>query len=458
VLRQTIADLAELRAQEDSITARDVADATLRDPLMTLKVLRFSQSRLTSRQPTEVTTVEHALMMHGLSSFFRQFRELNALEDVLAAAPGALQGARHVLSRAYHAAANARNFAALRHDLEGEEVTVSALLHDLAEILMWCVAPEIATQFEHMLLSNRGLRSASAQRATLGFTLGELQIALTREWRLPKLLQDLMDDTKAEHPRVLTVRASVALARHSAHGWNDPALPDDFAALQRLTALPNDQVCRWVVQSALQAARKWTCFGVRPAAAWLPMLAGDWPPTQIDHPMPSPAEAEGLIARVLEQLSHCTRQTADPMLIVALAFFAMQRGLGLRRLWFGALDPAKSRIETRQTLLLDPGILPGELSFDLGSRHLFAKLMERTQAICFNAANREKLAVLLPEGLRPRLGQGEFFAMSLHHKGAPHALFFADQAGIAPALDEQRYTSFKQICLAAGQALEHVAG
>jgi hypothetical protein len=144
--------------------------------------------------------------------------------------------------------------------------------------------------------------------------------------------------------------------------------------------------------------------------------------------------------------------------IVALAFFAMQRGLGLRRLWFGALDAANRRIEARQTLLLDPGILPGELSFELGSRHLFAKLMERTQAICFNAANREKLAVLLPEGLRPRLGEGEFFAMSLHHKNAPRALFFADQAGKGPALDERRYASFKQICLAAGQALERMPG
>ena len=141
VLRATIADLTRLRSAEDQVTARDLAAIMLRDPLMTVKVLRFSQARLTNRQPTEVTTVEHALMMHGIARFFREFEQLSALEDALASNPSALDGALAVVSRAYHAAVNARNFAALRHDMEGEEVTVSALLHDLAELLLWSTEP-----------------------------------------------------------------------------------------------------------------------------------------------------------------------------------------------------------------------------------------------------------------------------------------------------------------------------
>ena len=42
-----------------------------------------------------------------------------------------------------------------------------------------------------------------------------------------------------------TVHLSVGLARHAAHGWQDPALPDDYAGLQKLVSLPPDQVKRW---------------------------------------------------------------------------------------------------------------------------------------------------------------------------------------------------------------------
>src|SRR3954465_5154247 len=122
VLASTVQEISALRENEDSVTGRDLSNILLHDPLMPVKVLRFSQSRLTRRQPTEVTTVEHALMMHGLTSFFREMRDLVALEDQLAEHPEALGGALRVISRAVHAACFTRNFSALRHDMDTDEV------------------------------------------------------------------------------------------------------------------------------------------------------------------------------------------------------------------------------------------------------------------------------------------------------------------------------------------------
>src|SRR5689334_388318 len=257
VLASTVKEIAQLRDREELLTGRDLSHILLRDPLMTLKVLRFSQSRLTRRQPTQVTTVEHALMMHGVATFFREMKDVVALEEQLTSHPAALDGALRVITRAVHAATLARNFSALRHDTDTDEVQTSALLHDLAELLLWCTAPRTALQIEHMLHHQRGLRSASAQHACLGFTLVDLQLALAREWKLPSLLLALMDDAHATHPRALTVSASVALARHSAHGWYDAALPSDYAAIQKLVSLPPETVQRWINQSTLQAGRPW---------------------------------------------------------------------------------------------------------------------------------------------------------------------------------------------------------
>jgi HD-like signal output (HDOD) protein len=457
VLRKTAQDIQRLRTKQDSVTARDLSDIVLRDPLMTLKVLRFSQSRLTRRQATEVTTVEHALMMHGLTSFFREMGTLIELEQQLAAQPVALEGALRVISRACHAAVNARNFAAIRHDMDSDEVVTGALLHDLAELLLWLTAPADAKQIEYMIDHQRGLRSAAAQKACLGFALTDLQLALTRAWNLPNLLQSLMDDKQANAPRVQTVALSVAVARHSAHGWFDPALPDDYKGLQKLLNLPRDGVLRWVRQSAVLAARGWSHTGIRPAAAWIPLLPGEWPAEAGTRPAGSSEDA-GLRARVLSQLAQITRGTGDAEVVAAIAFYALSAGLGLRRVWFGRLNNNTRKVEPSQTLLLDPGLLPGELTFELGSAQLFGRLMGKVQGIWFGGALREKLMPLVPESLRQRFAARDFFAMSLFVKEQPFGMFYADGGAGAAQLDEQRYGAFKDLCLAAGKALERLAG
>ena len=458
VLRKTAQDIQRLRGKQESVTARDLSEIVLRDPLMTLKVLRFSQSRLTRRQATEVTTVEHALMMHGLTSFFREMGALAELEQQLGAQPEALEGALRVISRACHAATNARNFAAIRHDMDSDEVVTGALLHDLAELLLWLAGPAEAKQIEYMIDHQRGLRSVAAQRACLGFALADLQLALTHAWNLPSLLQSLMDDKQADLPRVQTVALSVAVARHSAHDWYDPALPDDYKGLRKLLNLPLDGVLRWVRQSAVQAARNWRHTGIRPAAAWIPLLPGEWPAEQGTTKMAGRSDdAAGLHVRVLNQLAQISRGTGDAQLVAAIAFYAFNAGLGLRRLWFGRLNNSTRKVEPSQTLLLDPGLLPGELTFELGSTQLFGRLMGKVQGIWFGGPLREKLMPLVPEGLRQRFATRDFFAMSLHVHDQPFGMFYADGGAAAPRLDEQRYSAFKDLCLAAGHALERLA-
>ena len=53
-----------------------------------------------------------------------------------------------------------------------------------------------------------------------------------------------MDRTKADHPRVRNVALAVDLARHSANGWDDPALPDDFAAIAELLHISHETLMR----------------------------------------------------------------------------------------------------------------------------------------------------------------------------------------------------------------------
>lgn len=454
VLRSTITALNQLRRKEDSLTAREVAQVVMQDPLMTLRTLRFSQSRVTERQMAEITTIEHILMMFGVRSFFKFCDDLVPLEDVLGSYPIALRGVLSVMSRADHAAHYARAIAGLRFDVEVDEIVISALLHDLAELLMWSTAPTTMLQLEHMSTHTPGLRSAQAQSVVLGFTLIELELALAREWNLPVLFQQLLDDEHADHPRVLSVTLSVALARHSAHGWYDAALPHDILHIKKIVASQSDQVDARLRWAAVQAARQWTHFGIRPALAWLPMLPGDWPEEE-DHAPGSLGEVHSdVVEQVVEQMLRAQPKACTVQSVSAAMCYGLAKGLGLRRVWWGVLDPLQNRVRTGHMLHLDDGLLPVELECAYPSKHLFAQLLKRQQGVWANSASRQKLLPLISKALATRLAQRDFFALSLHAHGVPRFLIYADGGTVGRQLDEVRYNLFKRLGLAAGRAME----
>ena len=237
VLKRTARELARLRENEENVTGRQVAAVILQDPLMTVRVLAYIEANRRMSQNADITTIDRAVMMIGITPFFAKFEDLPLVEDKLRAQPQGLIGLLRVITRARQAALFARDWAVLRHDLDIDEVVVASLLHDCAETLLWCFAPALMLGIRERQLAEPTLRSAAAQQSVLGISLLDLQLALTKAWRLPELLLKLMDDHQAEHPRVRNVVLAVNLARHSANGWNDPAIPDDLAEIGKLLGL-----------------------------------------------------------------------------------------------------------------------------------------------------------------------------------------------------------------------------
>jgi HD-like signal output (HDOD) protein len=233
-LRRSMRALHELQANEDRLSGRVLATEVLRDPMLALRVLVYLENHRHQKQNHDITTIDRAIMMMGISPFFEKFGNLPTAEDGLAAHPKALVGLLRVVGRAQHAAQWAREFALLRHDIDVDEVTVAALLHEAAEILFWCFAPSCMQQIAQMKKDQPGLRSIVAQQAVLGVSIHDVQEALVEAWHLPELLITLMSDENAHNPRVRTVLLACDLARHAANGWDDPALPDDYSALAEL--------------------------------------------------------------------------------------------------------------------------------------------------------------------------------------------------------------------------------
>ena len=234
VLAATAHRLEELRKQEDTVDAGTLNDLFAQDPFMMMKIIAHVATNRRSRVTTDQETLLSSLVMMGISPFFRNFGPQVSVEEHLRDYPAALEGVQRLIKRAERAANFATGFAIHRVDTDVAVIRQAAFLHDFADLLMWCFAPSLAIEVRTMQRTNPTLRSANLQRFVFNIDLNDLRQELMKEWRFPELMVRISDARHTDHPIVRNVDLAVRLARHTEDGWDNAALPDDFADIANL--------------------------------------------------------------------------------------------------------------------------------------------------------------------------------------------------------------------------------
>ncbi len=234
VMATTARSLEALRANEDDVDANMLTAVIQVDPLMTLKLLARIASLRRPGSSTETESITTSLVLMGISPFFRHFGSQRTVEDWLADQPEAMQGLQNLLIRAERAGQFALGFAVHRADTDATIIHQAAFLNDFAEILLWLHAPTLMLKIQQAQAADSTLRSSTIQHEVLGVEISDLRQALMNLWHLPELLINISDERHAERSNVQCVVLAVRLARHSAHGWDNAALPDDFEDIARL--------------------------------------------------------------------------------------------------------------------------------------------------------------------------------------------------------------------------------
>ncbi len=243
-----IAFMAQAEQANGRVDAHSLVPGLIGDPLMTLKVLSHVSRYCTRLNVEPPETLMGAIVMQGIDPFFKVFSTSTSVEQALAPYPDALQGLHRTIARGKRAAHLAVSFAMHRQDADAEIIQQAALLHDFAEMLMWCKAPVLMSQVEQTLAADHTMRSHQVQADVLNVTLMELAQALMHAWQLPDLLIRCLDDRHAEHPTVRTVMLAVRVARHTQYGWDSAntqaALPDDISDVAQLLTLSCEAAAR----------------------------------------------------------------------------------------------------------------------------------------------------------------------------------------------------------------------
>lgn len=234
VLRHTADELERLRADETLLDPHNIANVVNDDPLMTVKLLRYMQTHKNPHQLQELVNVKQAVIMMGLDAFFREVPLSPIVEEGLHGHGIALVHLLATVKRAQRAASYAYEWALELHDRDAEEVYISALLTHVTEMLMWYFNPGPMLEISKRQEANKALRSADVQHQVLGFSGLNLQRQLTSQWQLPELLLNVLDPAEVKAIRVRIVKLAVNLARHSADGWDNAALPDDYREIAAL--------------------------------------------------------------------------------------------------------------------------------------------------------------------------------------------------------------------------------
>ena len=135
-------------------------------------------------------------------------------------------------TRAVLAGQVAAAWSKLRFDDAPDEVLMAALLSEMGELLLWHFAPELPQSARDAMAAGEAVRTAEAQQMRCGFRFQDLTLKCIEDWKLPRLLVQLIrghDNARARLGRVAT-----DAARHLMTGLDNPALLDDLAIAKQL--------------------------------------------------------------------------------------------------------------------------------------------------------------------------------------------------------------------------------
>lgn len=503
IMRRSRQVLTELARDIDNITPDQIAAQVYHDPFLVTNLLRRVVKMPRRGLSGEVTTVDHAVMMLGMTPFFSWARTLPLLEDTLRTHPPYLLKLMRIFARTYHAAYQAWDWAAQRKDINADEVFAGTLLQNRIVWAGWLRLPDEMQQIEN-LMQQQQLDFAKAFAIHNGFTLEEMHAALAHAWQLPELYADFSHGRNAV--RALGIKLALEYGEITERGWWQPevnALIEEVAgwlhqSVEHVTARAN--------QNSIHAARHsvgWYPGAILPAT-FLPMLPGEWPveadtaarpqvaatisvatkkspaaPSQsaTSGPPPSPRATTAavavqsgnnsstttanhvlhpeIVARIIADLKSHMDGSYDISQLMTRVLMAMHDGLAFDRVVFALLGADKT-LKARFTRGVDEGAPLSRLNFNMQDRHLFGQMMHKMQGLWYHELTREKLQPYILPMLRVQIGKGEFMAMSIHVLEKPVGFFYADY-GDDGHMDDNVYTGFKQLCQLAAEAMGNLS-
>ncbi len=216
--------------ESDTASLDDIAEVILLDPVLTSKLLKLANSAV-YRLPYQVDSVSKALLVLGKTQVYNLILSIGISSACSQISTSAIDLDRF-WEQSVNAALIARYLANHLALKQADRVYVAGLLHNIGELVVAQVNPELASSCEKYTTE---LKPWQLQQRVLGFTYASCGAELLNLWQLPDAIVEPLalqhnSQFEARSKEELIVYLSVRLALANQHPelYNIKTLVDPF--------------------------------------------------------------------------------------------------------------------------------------------------------------------------------------------------------------------------------------
>ena len=324
ILARSREQLLKMEKNINRVTDDAIAAQVYHDPFLMTNLLRRVALLPRRGLAGEVTTINRAIKMVGMQPFFLWAKNLPVLEEVLRGKTPVLQRLLTVLSCSYHAAHQAWQWSLLRKDINADEIFVATLLQNRIPWAGWLLMPGEMLVMEQQMRRER-LNFSSVFARHTDYLYDDIQIALGKKWILPELYSDFLHGHNVIRGQGAVL--AIKLAEAAQHGWWQPQVEEIIKQTAEWLHQPVDELTIKIHHYSVQAARQSDSWygNVTPAAAWLPMLPGEWPDDSLQALLSSTVDNESRPTPAAEKVTAdikpaaAKQETIKPSIVKSIA-------------------------------------------------------------------------------------------------------------------------------------------
>ena len=190
------------RLVDDDGANKAIADAILRDPALTSKLLQLANSGGNSRAGRNVSKIDQALSILGLNTVKSVALSLALLQS-LPDKKQANQLHAEIVAAFFSGSLSAEITRIYGSGYSAQEAQISALMQNLGRMMsIFYLYDEL--ERSHALQTDKNIKESEAIRQTLGVSFEEIGVAIASHWALPDSLRNALvpNELKSSPPPV----------------------------------------------------------------------------------------------------------------------------------------------------------------------------------------------------------------------------------------------------------------
>jgi HD-like signal output (HDOD) protein len=456
-LTGTVQKLNHLTASDKSSSSQ-LAEVILKDGALTTQVIKVANSVYFNPSQTAIATVSRAIFHIGFNTIKSICVSIKVLETMLKENPSTHMV--HVMASSLHGAIQARNLCQKMKSETKEEIFVTSMLFNLAEMLVLSTSEENVIEMEN-LYTNDTSREDKDRLAEkhLGVSLSRLSSSLSKKWRLGDTLIEALHPSSQPSSKAQAVILGDKISFAAKKGWNSEEFKSLLKELTVFTGLEVKDLHAQVMESANEAVEVAIKFGNKAMVSQIPSSKavnglGDMQHESVEDLLQPDQELQ---LKLLQELGTMIMQGADMNAIFQMILEGLHRGVGLERAVLAIFDKNRDFIEAKYAIgnVQDGWKEKFRFRYFKGDGNFFFSVFKQND--CVQIRKTHSLYAKLSPDMKAVIGVTEFLVAPLSANDRQIGVIYADLGKSKRALTTSYLAGFKHFVMQANMALAVIA-